>query len=198
VLSLRDASNPVYRKVERAIGLLAAGIAVLLYGFIAWRSPADQDEFFRGIAPVIPFITAIAIAARFGFRPGGLIGEAAFLTLGTTHLVFRFYRPEEHKSIRPLQLSGALQFVGYIAMLAFFYLAATDPNLHRTPWPGGALRMNRARWVYAAILAACLAGCGYFFHFGARQSFPAAVLSTTAFAGCLLAVFGLTTGRKFQ
>ena len=205
VLSLRDPPSAAYRKTEVVLGLVLAVLAVVVYGGVAWWAPQEQDEVPRIVFFAMPLLIGVAIVARFGFERDGLVGGSVFLALVVSNLIYLFVNPNERERTILRTVADVLQMSGYIGMLVFFYLVAKNATLARTPWPGGSLGINRTRGLSAGLLALGLAGCGYFlFNLLERgwlvrwssNGLPlSGLLSAAAFAGCLVGVFGLTTGR---
>jgi hypothetical protein len=206
VLSLRDPPSAGYRRTEVASGLVMAILAIVIYGGAAWWSPQNQDKVSRLVFPAIPLLIGVAIVARFGLARDGLVGGSAFLALFVGNLIYVFMNPYEQESVIIRTLADSLLMAGYLGMLVFFYLASSNIGLARTPWPGGSLKLNLARGISAGVLALGLAGCGYFLSNLLERGWLARwssnyvplslLLPAAAFAGCLVGVFGLTTGRN--
>jgi hypothetical protein len=207
VLSLRDPPSASYRRSEVALGLVLALLVIAIYGGVAWWSPQNQDEVSRLVFAVVPLLIGVAIVARFGFARDGLVGGSAFLALFVGNLIYVCMNLNEPESLIIRTLAASLLMAGYLGILAFFYLAANNAELARRPWPSGSLYMNLARGISAVVLTLGLAGCGYFLSNLLERGWLARwssaclplslLLSAAAFAGCLVGVFGLTTGRNY-
>jgi hypothetical protein len=198
VLSLRDPPSALYWKVETALGLTLAALAVVVYGGVAWWVPQHQDEVPRLVFFAIPPLIGVAVVARFGLSRDGLVGGGVFLALVVSNLLYLFGHPQERERgiVRPV--AECLQMAGYLGILMFFYLAASNAGLARTPWPGGSLGLNRTRVVSAGLLVLGLAACGYFLWEVLERGsagVPMSLLPGAAFAACLVGVVGLMTGR---
>jgi hypothetical protein len=206
VLSLRDPTNSLYEKAELIVGSCLGAVAVLLYGAVAWWAPQQQNELLRIAYAAMPFSIAIAIIARFGWWPAGLLGAGLFFGLGLNTLVYVIFRLEEKATNALVVIAGVLQILGYVGILAFFFVVARHSELLRTPWPRSSLGMNPARFLSVVLLIACMSVCGYMYQYLSNDTVQsskcltchvtAAVLSAGAFAGCLLSVVGLTIGRN--
>jgi hypothetical protein len=152
----------------------------------------------------VQFLIGGAVVARFGLGRDGLVGGGVFLALVVSGLIHVVLNPHEQEGVMLRTVADSVQMIGYIGIPMFFYLAASNAGLARTPWPGGSLRINLTRGISAGLLASGLAGCGYFLSnlleggWFARWSSASVPLSlllpAAAFAGCLAGVFGLTTG----
>jgi hypothetical protein len=202
ILSLRQPPSDSYRKGESALGVVLAALAILGYGALTWSS-GPQDEMNRLVVMVVPLLAAVSIFVRFGMQRDGLLGTGVFLALFASYLVHFVIRPGDPGSALPVLVANIVNMASQIGMVAFFYLVARNPHLVRTPWSGGSLGMNRPRCFSAVVLMLGLGGCGYCFEALWESGWPApwssefvplALMSATAYAGCLVGVAGLTTG----
>jgi hypothetical protein len=205
VLGTREPLSTTYQKTENAVGLALAMLAVVSYGGVAWRRPLEVDSVSRLVFFATPLLIGVAAMARFGFSRDGLVGGSVFLALVISNCVYLFMNLNEQEHAVLRAVADCLQMAGYLGMLAFFYVTAQNISLDRRPWPGGTLRFNRTRAASAAWLALGIAGYGYFFVLPqqggpARWSSAYTLLSplvcAASFAGCLVGVYGLTTGRN--
>jgi hypothetical protein len=206
VVSMRDPSTTAYRTIEKAVGLFLSVLAVFFYGGVAWWRPEEQDAVARFVFFATPLLFGVAIVARFGLARDGLVGGGVFLALMISNGIYMFMNLFEQERAVLRAVADFLQMAGYLGMLGFFYLAAQNMDLIRSPWPGGSLRFNAARVGSAALLVLGIVGCGYFSFALREQGGPASWSSTygrwlplvcaASFAGCLLGVYGLTTGRN--
>jgi hypothetical protein len=177
---------------------------VVSYGGVAWWRPEEQDAVSRLVFFTTPLLIGVAIVARFGLSRDGLLGGGVFLALVISNVIYLFMNLDEQERAGLRAVADFLQMGGYLGLLAFFYLAAQNIDLARRPWPGGALRFNQTRGVSAALLAAGIAGCGYFFFSALEEEGPARstlwpllpLICAASFAACLVGVVGLTTGRN--
>jgi hypothetical protein len=205
IVSLRDPASVIYRKVETTAAWVLAAVGICGYGAVAWCS-LPQDEVNRLVLTLAPLLMALAVVARFGLQRHGLLGGGVFLALFASHVLFLVFPKGQPESSGPLVMASIVELVGCLGMLVFFYVVGKYAELARTPWPGGALAINRARCLSVGLLILGLAGCGYCFDnlwergWLAQWSSAfvplALVLSATAFAACLVGVAGLTMGRN--
>jgi hypothetical protein len=202
VLSLRQPRSDAYGNVELVMGSVVVVFSILGYGAVFWsRSP--PDEVNRLAVTVVPLLMAVAVLGRFGFQRDGLLGAVVFLALGGSYLVHFVIRPYHPDSDLPILVANVVQMASLIGMVAFFYLVARHPSIARTPWPSGSLGLNLPRCLSAGLLILGLAGCGFCFDTlwdngqlapWSTEMIPLALVSATAYGGCLLGVAGLSTG----
>lgn len=206
VVSMRDPPSPAYRTIEKAVGMILAVLAVFFYGgFAGWR-PEQLDAVARFIFLAAPLLMGVAIVARFRWARDGLVGGGVFFALVISNSIYMFMNLFEEERAVLRAFADSLQLAGYLGMLAFFFFAAKNLDLVRNCWQGGSLRFNRTRAASAALLAVGAASCGYSSFNVLEQGGLARGSSTNvhllplvcaaSFAGCLIGVFGLTTGRN--
>jgi hypothetical protein len=206
VLGMRNPLSTTYRKMENTVGLALAALAILTYGGVAWWRPDELDAISQFVFFATPLLIGVAVVARFGFSRDGLVGGGVFLVLVLSNFLYMFMYLSDQERTALRAVADCLQMAGYLGILAFFYFAAQNNDLVRTPWPGGSLRFNAARAGSAVLLALGIAVSGYFAFNLREQEAPvswslidvplSALVCAAGYAGCLVGVFGLTTGRN--
>jgi hypothetical protein len=126
VMVLRDPASGRYQKVEALTAIVLGAVAVLFFVASAWYAPQKQDTVVQAAVKLLPFIIAIAIAARYGWSQEGMLGAGSFLAIGLSLLAY------SDDSLSRVLLSAGLQFAGLIGMLFFFYVASAGAEQRRS------------------------------------------------------------------